>query len=297
MELGVLSQPFVTAHDFSLQARRSTRVPMRVPVRLAIQEAGNAKTLSAWTLVLNKHGARIESKQSLQVGQEVTVTVPATGKSEVGRVVWRDSRANAGGNFEAAVELKEAANLWGIDFPPSDWNVRRAGAGDATRPPADVAVEVAESPAVFELVAESERALEVAPAAPVAVAEASPAAEAEPVEQPVAASVAVEERTESLPEFPVAPPEPQASPAASQVAEHLDLTSELAGQQQSGSESSAVASPGLSLRPLPMISRYMNPESFNATLAALLNALLVLLERKGYVTRDELLAEIRRFSE
>ncbi len=296
MEPGVLNQPFVTAHDFSLKARRSTRIPMRVPVRLAIQEGDRTRTLSAWTLVLNKHGARIESKQRLDLEQAVLVTVPATGKNDMGRVVWREQRPNASGNFECAIELKEAGDLWGIEFPPSDWNVRRAGAGDETRP-ADVAVEVAESPAVLELVAESERAPETAPAAPVAVAEASPAAEAEPLEEPVAASVAVEERTESLPEFPVVPPEPQAIPAVSQVAEHLDLTSELAGPQEASSESCAPAGPGLSSRPLPLISRYMNPETYNATLAALLNALLALLERKGCVTQEELLAEIRRFSE
>ena len=78
----------------SLSARRSTRVLMRVPVRLRIKEGTFQDLLIvAWTLVLSKFGARMECKWPLNVNQEVTVSVlPSEERSGTGRVVWCDSR-------------------------------------------------------------------------------------------------------------------------------------------------------------------------------------------------------------
>ena len=108
------------ADDFSLEARRSTRVPIRVPVRLGIKaDEGPVQTLVAWTIVLSRYGARIECKRPLDVYQEVTVTTLA-GKEQTGtgRVVWCTSKRNDSGNFEVGLEIREANSLWGIAFPP-----------------------------------------------------------------------------------------------------------------------------------------------------------------------------------
>jgi hypothetical protein len=36
-------------------------------------------------------------------------------------VVWADSRLNKDGNHEFAIQFDEPCNLWGVDFPPQDW--------------------------------------------------------------------------------------------------------------------------------------------------------------------------------
>ncbi len=65
---------------------------MRVPVRLGIkEEKGTFRTLVAWTLVLSKHGARIESKQALNVNQEVIVTV-LLGAATFRAAPWHEKR-------------------------------------------------------------------------------------------------------------------------------------------------------------------------------------------------------------
>ena len=106
--------------DNFLGARGSTRVALRLPVRLGIKdEKGTFRELAAQTLVVSKYGAKIECKRPLDVNQEVTVTVlPSEKRSGIGRVVWCDRNLSDSGNFELGVEIREAENLWRIAFPP-----------------------------------------------------------------------------------------------------------------------------------------------------------------------------------
>ena len=49
----------MNAEAFTLKARRTTRVPLRVPVQLGVEEGGAPKTLDGWTVIVNIHGAKI----------------------------------------------------------------------------------------------------------------------------------------------------------------------------------------------------------------------------------------------
>ncbi len=107
-----------TREDNFLEGRRSTRIPLRLPVRLRFEE-GTFRDLSivAWTLVVSKYGARMECKGRFGANQEVTVTVlPSEKRSGIGRVVWCDTFPNESGNVELGVKLREAEALWGITF-------------------------------------------------------------------------------------------------------------------------------------------------------------------------------------
>lgn len=119
----------MNAEAFTLKARRTTRVPLRVPVQLGIEEGGAARTLDGWTVIVNIHGAKIESKRKMQVNEKVKVTVPITRKTQSGLVVWSSEVPSAAGNFEFAIELTEPGNLWGVGFPPSDWKELKRAAG------------------------------------------------------------------------------------------------------------------------------------------------------------------------
>ena len=126
----------MTGSDFSLKTRSSTRIPMRISVRLGIQTEGTSvRSVDAWTLVLNRHGARIECKHPPDLNQEVLLTVSATEMSSKGKVVWREPNPNQSGNYEFAVELLKPENLWGVEFPPTDWtSQRRAASEEAVEP-------------------------------------------------------------------------------------------------------------------------------------------------------------------
>lgn len=267
---------------------------MRLPVRLGFKdENGASQKVDACTLVLNKHGARIECKRSFALRQELVLTVVPTKKSATGNIVWREANSNASGNFEFAVELQESENLWGIDFPPSDWYTRK-GAAPAKAPEAGaVSVASEQMPPPPEAIAEAVPAPEVAVAA--LSTEESPSV------------VLFEAPLDSLPEFPVlelvespsppiAEPMPEPQPMSPASAEHLDLTAELPDIQVPPPVMPPPTQHQGSAPGLPLLSRHMSGESFNATAAALLNALVSLLERQGYVTREHLYDEMDRLS-
>ncbi len=291
----------MTGLDFSLKARRSTRIPMRLPLQVAFRDkAGASHKVEAWTMVLNKHGARVECKRALELHQEIAVTVVPTKKSGQGSVVWREAKPNHKGHFECAVELIEAENLWGVEFPPNDWNARKA-AGAAKQSPAALRDTVAAEPVNTAPESAPKRMPDPEPAPAVLMAEES-AAEAVVAEQTLAAlpefPTEQAESTdvpvfEAMPEpepQPLPKPEPQPEPASPV---HLDLTSELPHAEPAPPRANAPNAPAA----VPLLSRHMSSESFNATAAALLNALITLLEREGHLTRERLYEEMDRFNE
>ena len=141
-------EPLMSGSDFSLKARSSTRIPMRIPIRLGIQtEGASVRSLDAWTLVLNGHGARIECKHPLDLNQEVLLTVSATEMSSKGKVVWRELNPNQSGNYECSVELLKPENLWGVEFPPTDWTSQRRAASEEAAEPSKEAAEPSEEAA------------------------------------------------------------------------------------------------------------------------------------------------------
>ena len=107
-----------SASENGPEQRRSTRVLLRVSILLAGVDAEH----EGWqtrgvTLLVNKHGARVQTEQPLVVGMKLKVIVPATGVEQDARVVWH---AKPGTN-DYGLELNNPGNLWGITFPPNDW--------------------------------------------------------------------------------------------------------------------------------------------------------------------------------
>jgi len=90
---------------FSLKARRTTRIPLRIPVQLVIQEAGQTRTFDGWTMIVNVQGARIESKSKrpFALNEEVLLQVPSNGKAQKGRVVWSGPEANSTPRFSSPI--------------------------------------------------------------------------------------------------------------------------------------------------------------------------------------------------
>jgi hypothetical protein len=110
--------PEMNKRDFSVEARRTTRIILRLPVSICTRDS--SETFDAWTLVINKHGARLQSKQVFRSNQEVGLALP-NGQSATGRVIWADSIPNQEGYCEFAVELADPMNLFGVTFPPANW--------------------------------------------------------------------------------------------------------------------------------------------------------------------------------
>lgn len=107
--------------DFSIRTRRTTRVAIRIPVQIKFRsENGDEEIFGAWTLIVNRHGARCEAARPLEPNVEVLVKNAANGKSATAVVVWGNNHPDSAGKFEFAVALRELCNLWQIHFPTQE---------------------------------------------------------------------------------------------------------------------------------------------------------------------------------
>jgi hypothetical protein len=103
-------------------ARRSTRLAIAIPITLSGKdERGNSFKENTRTLVVNKHGAKIATTNPLALGAEVEVENRALGLTTRASVVWRSEKRTDQNLFEMGIQLFQADNIWGIEFPPQDW--------------------------------------------------------------------------------------------------------------------------------------------------------------------------------
>jgi hypothetical protein len=105
-----------------MTARRSKRVPLAIPIILAGEDrSGNVFQESTRTTIVSKHGAEITTTQELVPGAVVTIENRSLALGATATVVSIGKRRSPGEPVEIGVQLIKAANVWGIIFPPDDW--------------------------------------------------------------------------------------------------------------------------------------------------------------------------------
>jgi len=101
--------------------RRSERLFLTFPIRVEGSDAtGKPFSEMTRTVVVNRHGARIQLRQEAAAGQTVRITNTVSERRGNFRVVGL-AQARTDKAAEWGVEcLDEGRNIWGIDFPPVD---------------------------------------------------------------------------------------------------------------------------------------------------------------------------------
>ena len=139
-----------------VERRRSTRLTVTIPITLRGKEAGGREFRERTRAVtLNNHGARIITVHELLPGSELTIENPSAGLAVPGIVVWSSERRTPRDPFEVGIELVKPGNVWGIEFPPENWQegvgvpaaAAEASASATAEPEAAAAVAVASVPA------------------------------------------------------------------------------------------------------------------------------------------------------
>lgn len=97
------------------ETRRSTRVP----IKIRVEASGISEPLSCTgeTVVVNRHGALISTEIALHLGTRIEIHVIPTDKLARAEVVY----VNPDSPLYCGIELEKPANIWGISFPPADW--------------------------------------------------------------------------------------------------------------------------------------------------------------------------------
>jgi hypothetical protein len=111
------------------QRRRSERISKSVPLIVrGIDLLGQPFEERTSTLALNLNGCRYSSKHHLPKNTWVTLELPqgAQRRNLRARVAWILRPHSVREFFQIAVELESAANIWGIEAPPADWNLNEA---------------------------------------------------------------------------------------------------------------------------------------------------------------------------
>lgn len=102
--------------------RRSKRVSLAVPISLSgMDSSGHEFHESTRTVVVNKHGTRVTTSHDLVMGSVVTIENRSLGISAKATVVSLGKRRFPDEPIEVGLQLSEAGNVWGIIFPPEDW--------------------------------------------------------------------------------------------------------------------------------------------------------------------------------
>ena len=102
--------------------RRSSRITISIPLELVGQDSDGMEIHTiATTKYVNKHGALLLADRPFPIETEVTLQMPHQERARQATVVWVSQEKDENGQTALGVELAEAENFWGVQFPPDDW--------------------------------------------------------------------------------------------------------------------------------------------------------------------------------
>ena len=102
--------------------RRSSRITVSIPLEILGQDSdGMEIRAAATTKYVNKHGALLLADRPFPLETEITLQIPHQDRARQATVVWVSQEKDENGRSGIGVELAEAENFWGVQFPPDDW--------------------------------------------------------------------------------------------------------------------------------------------------------------------------------
>ncbi len=117
-----MSSPEKTQHAI----RRSTRLPLEVPVRVTSLDPAQPFSEQGNTTLVNAHGCGLIVSRVLTHGMQVRLEIVSAKRHTTARV---SEVVPLGGDPETwlvGLELDVPGNFWGIEYAPSDWKVEES---------------------------------------------------------------------------------------------------------------------------------------------------------------------------
>jgi len=103
-------------------ARRSTRLPLQIPVVLTSLDPACGFRKECKTVVVNVHGCGVIVPERLDNETPVMVNLVSNGASKNGRVVLGIPLLE-NLSWLLGVEFDSPGNFWEVENPPADWRI------------------------------------------------------------------------------------------------------------------------------------------------------------------------------
>ena len=114
--------------------RRSSRVPIKVPIRVTSMEPNAQFSEICETLVVSAHGCALRFPLKLDTGSALRLHSRG-GRQATAYVVFCQPMGPDGQGFRLGARLDQPENFWGLESCPDDWRVLEMPAPAAQQPP------------------------------------------------------------------------------------------------------------------------------------------------------------------
>ena len=114
--------------------RRSSRVPLQVPIRVTSMEPDAQFSEIGETLVVSAHGCALRFPLKLNAGSVLRLHSRG-GRQATAYVVFCQSMGPDGQGFRLGAQLDRPENFWGLESCPDDWRVVEMPTPAAQQPP------------------------------------------------------------------------------------------------------------------------------------------------------------------
>src|ERR1700720_1348871 len=115
-------------------ARRSSRVPVKVPIRVTSAEPNAQFSEICETLVVSAHGCALRFPLKLDTGSALRLH-SREGRQATAYVVFCQPMGSDGQGFRLGAQLDRPENFWGLESFPDDWRVLEMPVPTAQQPP------------------------------------------------------------------------------------------------------------------------------------------------------------------
>lgn len=161
--------------------RRSTRLPLEVPVRVSSADPKVKFAEDCTTVTVSAHGCGVISPRQLATGTRVDLEIVADKKKAGARVLELVPLNDEETSWLLGMELEHPGNFWGIKYAPADWAEEELEpAASTTSTAAAAVIKTAPAKAPTLPIQKQEATPSPASKVPSAAAPAKPAAPASP---------------------------------------------------------------------------------------------------------------------
>lgn len=122
--------------------RRSSRVPVKVPIRVTSMEPNAQFSEICETLVVSAHGCALRFPLKLDAGSTLRLHSRG-GRQAMAHVVFCQPMGPDGQGFRLGARLDRPENFWGLESYPEDWRVLEMPAPAAPQPSQEPSASVA----------------------------------------------------------------------------------------------------------------------------------------------------------